>query len=286
VLIATETGALLSIAADETGVYWPAPSPGDVRRASVDGSNKATIFHGGGAPSFVALDDTSVFWTESNTGRVRAALKSAVSSTTPAAEASGQPTPYALAVGGGAVFWHDYATTHELRTASASLSGASTIATLPGNVFALGADASYIYAGVGGGLDVVRRTPRATPGTFTDVTPAQSDLRAFAVDTTRVFYTSKANGVVASNTLASPSTSSIVYGSTEGGPNGLALDSTHVYWANTADGRIRRAFKGTGPPETLATGQLGPTMVAVNSVAVYWLAFDGVNTAVMTLRKP
>lgn len=55
----------------------------------------------------------------------------------------------------------------------------------------------------------------------------------------------------------------------------LALDETHVYWADAAGGRILRAPR-TGElvePEVVATGQNDPEAIAVDDKAIYWTNF-------------
>ena len=48
-------------------------------------------------------------------------------------------------------------------------------------------------------------------------------------------------------------------------PEGLAVDSGHLYWANNdISGTINEAPLAGGPVTTLATGQISPVGVAVS----------------------
>lgn len=65
-------------------------------------------------------------------------------------------------------------------------------------------------------------------------------------------------------------------------PQGLAIDDTHVYWTNWADGSARagagalmKVAKTGGPPTTLATSQRGPHGIAPDETHVYWALFVG-----------
>jgi virginiamycin B lyase len=55
-------------------------------------------------------------------------------------------------------------------------------------------------------------------------------------------------------------------------PQGVALNGSHIYWANWASGTIGRAnLNGTGAQENFITGLNGPCGVAVSSSHVYWV---------------
>lgn len=48
-------------------------------------------------------------------------------------------------------------------------------------------------------------------------------------------------------------------------PEGVAVDSNHVYWANSGTGTIIQArLNPLGPATTLVTGQVTPVGVAVS----------------------
>jgi hypothetical protein len=58
-----------------------------------------------------------------------------------------------------------------------------------------------------------------------------------------------------------------------GTPADLALDATHVYCTDTSGGSVWRTPIGGGPVVKVAEGQDGPTAIAVDHDAVYWIEF-------------
>ncbi len=55
------------------------------------------------------------------------------------------------------------------------------------------------------------------------------------------------------------------------GPCGVAVNSAHIYWANSTTGTIGRAnLDGTSPDQSFVTGADAPCGVAVDAAHVYW----------------
>lgn len=52
-------------------------------------------------------------------------------------------------------------------------------------------------------------------------------------------------------------------------PGPIALDATHVYWADQSQGKLRRQSKRGGEPEDLASGIDEPTGIAIDAANVY-----------------
>lgn len=282
VVISTEI-LVESIAADEGGVYWTCPSPGDVKRAAVDGSGVTVLFDGDKAPRLLALDGTFVYWTENNSGLVSAVRKDADHGTR--ASLSGQADVFAIAVANGKVFFH-VRSTGELRMAPTDLSTSTLLTTQStAEVPRLAADAQFVYLGVTGPINLVRRAPRgSTTAAPTDLTAKRNDFFDFAIDATRVYTATGFDGLVVSENIDG-SGASITHASGESTPSSVAVDDAFVYWTDRDSGLVKRTTKAAGGAvETLASGQAMPTAVAVNSRAVYWL--NNGNGTVMTIRKP
>ena len=267
------------IVADESGVYWTAPSPGDLRRAAVDGTSVVTVYKGTGAPTLLATDDRYVFWTETGQGNVRAAEKSGDHGAL-AAEITGEPLVTAIATSAGKVFWHAKMS-GEVKSATTALGSVQVIGNVNQTVEQLAADSKNLYLAIGGAVNIVRRIDLMGGGT-TDISPKVAELRSVATDGIRVYFSSGDTvPVVQSVTINGTDLRS--YGNAEKEPRTVAVDATHVYWANHGDGALRRALKGGGTAETIATGLTQPIAITVNSRAIYWLTEPG---DVMMLPKP
>ena len=281
VLISTDFSAK-GIAADESGVYWTALGDGDVKRANVDGTGVTTLFDGNQAPSLIALDDTFVYWTEPNAGLVSAVRKDANLGTR--VTLSGQVDVNAIAVSNGEVFFH-VRSTGEVRRGPIALTTSTLLTTeTSGKVARLASDDQFVYLGVTGPTNRVRRAPRATPTAAPgDLTTRGTDFFEFAIDTARVYTARGFDGLVVSEKIDGTGDAR-THASGEATPSCVAVDDTYVYWGNQDNGLVKRTTKVAGGAiETLASGQAQPFAIAVNSRAVYWLTANG---AVMTIRKP
>jgi sugar lactone lactonase YvrE len=69
----------------------------------------------------------------------------------------------------------------------------------------------------------------------------------------------------------------------QAGPQGVAVDGDHVYWANNEAGTICRVPKAGGEIVVIATGQSRPVKVAVDDEGVYWT--NSTDDTVMKLPK-
>ena len=69
----------------------------------------------------------------------------------------------------------------------------------------------------------------------------------------------------------------------QAGPYGIAVDTTHVYWADVTAGTVMSVPLGGGTPATLASGQPSPYGVAVDATSVYWTSQSASNGTVMSV---
>jgi hypothetical protein len=281
VLISTDFSAK-GIAADESGVYWTALGDGDVKRANVDGTGVTTLFDGNQAPTLLALDDTFVYWTETNSGLVSAVRKDANHGTRVTLSGGGDVN--AIAVSNGDVFFQVRTTGQVMRGPTALTTAALLTTETSGKVPRLIADDQFVYVGVTGPINRVRRAPRATATAMpTDLTTHGTDFFEFAIDSARVYTARGFDGLVVSEKIDGTG-DAITHASGEATPSCVAVDARYVYWGDQDSGLVKRTTKTAGGAvETLAAGQAQPFAIAVNSRAVYWLNANG---AVMTIRKP
>lgn len=144
-------------------------------------------------------------------------------------------------------------------------------------------DSLAVYLGVSAGANVVRRTYHDSGAPPVDLLATHGvDLRDCAIDSARIYVVDATNNTVLAVDHAL--TQTITYSSTEAKPSALALDATYVYWTNLGDGTVKRTLKaGGGAVETIASGQVNPTRIAVNSRAVFWTTNAG---RMFALRKP
>jgi virginiamycin B lyase len=224
------------IAVNANTLYWCAQAGGTVESRPLVGTITTTIASGQGSPFAVALSGDAVFWTNQSSGTIMSVPIGGSTSTT---LASGQTGASGIAVEGTQgtqVYW-----------ASTGLAQIDTV------MVPAAGGAQTLVSGQAGAIDV-------------------------AANGTTVFFTdgpSAGHSVLSAPASAGTPTTLIFSG--DGGtaagsaPAGIAIDSSHVYWADYGLGRITAA-NVTGAPTTvwMVSGQKGPVGVATDGVHVYW----------------
>lgn len=273
-IIALGTGKIGAIAADNNGVYWTQPSTrqiGRLRNNATSGPD-VLVTAADGTPNALAALSTELFWTESDSGRVRKISSSAPAGSVAAKTLAGQGavTTIGIGAGGVAIAWANAAGT--VTEAATDLSQPTLVGSNRAPVVGVGVYALQTYWASAGMLNEIRSGTGAPLAT-------QTDLRALAVDTSRVYWVS-GSGFVESVTQAGGAKLSL---SGEGEPVAIAVDDGQMFWVNRTDGRVRTASVQVQAPRTLASGQGKPRAVAINATWVYWV--NDIGGEVWALRR-
>jgi len=119
---------------------------------------------------------------------------------------------------------------------------------------------------------------KATLHATSSGSPIAASLTALRAASTSHLYWAKNGGTITRANLNGTRVTRLV--ARQAGPVGVAVGSSHLYWADNNSGTIMAAnLNGTGVT-TLVTGQQSPTGVAVNSSHIYWASYGG-----NTIRK-
>jgi WD40-like Beta Propeller Repeat len=132
-------------------------------------------------------------------------------------------------------------------------------------------------------VSVTRKANGAGAGGSDPVGPRPAAFIGASAGGTRVLFTSTEELTDDANTGSEPSSVRISRAGIDGDPAsiepdflptaaaGIAVDGSHLYWANPARGSIGRAgVDGTGLDEDFVTGLVNPRWVAVDGEYVYW----------------
>lgn len=248
----------------------------------------------------IALDDTRVYWTDR--GQFLWSVLKTGGEPIPVANAEGN---WGVAVDSVNIYWSDSDGVHSIPIAGGQPSTHSSA-----RAQFMAADGTNLYWGeMGTTLGSLWKMPIAT-GTSAVLASAGQMPGALAADGTNVYWADMNDGtirrvsseggsvLVLAKAQGTPVTSIAVGGGTVswpsigslavvevptgggtaittadmGGPQVVAMDQTHVYWADE-QGAIRRMAIGGGEVVTLVEAPAGaarPTAIAVDSTSVYW----------------
>ena len=219
-------------------IYWANANTKTIGRANLDGTgaNQGFIKVVGGFPNGVAVDGAHIYWAVPNANTIgRANLDGTGTDQTFITGANG---PEGVAVDGGHVYWTN--------AGSNSIGRANLDGTGVEQNFITGANASNLLAADASHLYWTIIGSQFNPNTI-----GRADLP----DGSNVNL-------------------SFIGGSVTGTPEGVAVDSAHVYWTDLLGEQIGRAnIDGTGPENPFIGGAHNPTGIAVDAGHLYWSNF-------------
>ncbi len=221
-----------------------------------------------GAAGIEVVGD-SAYWFADTVYRVPIAGGSVVTLVPAAAGASVQ----GMAVDGASVYWSDQQ--HVYRSPLDGSGTSTVVSSLPPGP--LSADATHVYWPSGNAVvAMVKPGGTATPLATGDV----GDSYAVAVNSTRVVWFGIGAGVIYTAPLTGGASTTLVTESTDSAyAAALAVDDTWAYATNlstwiptqpSTPGTVVRVALDGGSVATLATGQLGPSAIAIDDTSVYW----------------
>jgi hypothetical protein len=225
-------------------------------------------------PEGIAVDSTAVYWTNLGTSTSGGSVnKMPKSGGTLVSLASAQSEPYWVAVDGVNVYW------------TSAQSGAYSVPILGGQrtqlagylLNGLAIDNSYLYTAYlyySGDPFTITRVP-LSGGSLTTLSSASiGSIAGVAVDTTSVYWV----GSTAAMKTSLGGGVGITLCSVQGSPYAVALDSSNLYWSNSAtSGAIMSVPVNGGNANTIASGQNTPKGIAIDSQYIYWTNY-GSNT--------
>lgn len=198
---------------------------------------------------------------------------------------TGATSPKGVAVGGGFIYWSNFATGTIGR---ARIDGSAVNQSFITGVLApqgLAVDDTYVYWANQGGNAIGRARLDGT-GVDQDFIAATADPYGVAVDGTYVYWVSGAGGAIGRASKADGSAANHVFISPAGFfPDGLAVSAGRIYWTNYAGMSISRAkLNGTGANGTFIPKVPGPSGIAADGAHLYWSNYDAGSIGISTLK--
>jgi hypothetical protein len=256
------------IFADGANVYWTNSGTGEVMQANPDGTGAVTLATGEDTPYAVQSAGGFVYWVSYS---VIGVMRRAPVGGGPIVDLTPAPAAREIVVGQSFIWW-----TREpddiQRIPLAGLDDGGVPDLLSANLLSngLASDGAHIYwcnrqdgYVKKGDLDLSNETALGNGDVPWDV----------AVDATNIYWTERSSvpglGRVMRASKVDGSDTAVI-ADTQGGPTGIAIDTTTAYWANTDEGTIYKAPLAGGAVTLLAGGQEQPVNVAVDATHVYW----------------
>ena len=214
-------------------------------------------------PKGLAVEGGKLYFADEMAGAIR--VMPADGSAAPTAFAAGQPSPRYLCIAGGKVYWTKADGTVMMQptggtTATTVASGLSKplgIGVAGPNAYVAETNTGYLLQlPLAGGSKVTLAAMNV--GQF---------IEGLATDGQKIWVAYNLGSGVAE--LAITGGSEKLFATSQGGPSGVAVDATWVYWANQQSGEIRKKTKDGTATVTLKTGVAHAVGVAVDAKFVY-----------------
>jgi hypothetical protein len=285
------TIGIKDIAVDKTNVYWTTSGGGIAgvyfkafAGGSIVTSVSATMIEPPINPIGIAVDSTSnVFWVDFNgavaTSEIVHGIPSAQTNYTFNSFDSPLPGAVDVTFDNTNVYWVDQLAQTVNQVARDGLSGPIHIATSPApTAITVDARSGIVYwldqgtSEVSGSVNSIAIGGSADGGIPTALASDEKLPCDLAVVAGFVYWTGT-DPVLGGTVKRMPvdgSAGPTVLVQALYAPEGIAVDSTFVYWTNFNEGTVMKVELAGGTPFTLASGQNNPQAIVVDANSVYW----------------
>jgi hypothetical protein len=252
------------LAVDPTGVFFTyksGTSAGGVAFVPTASTAVRCVFCGSGEPREIAANGGFVYWTNVVANTVTRAPVTGSPVSVLATGSTGSP----IAVDAANVYWFN---PNQQMVAKANLDGTSPMSAATGQaaVASIQAQAGKVYFATPAAI-------LASDSTGTVVLVGNlTEPRSLALDATHVYWTEpkvKRVSRFATNSAAAAETVA------DAAAFEIAVDATHVYATDNANGTVWQAPKTGGAPEIVASGLSYPFDIAVDATNVYFTSEVG-----------
>jgi hypothetical protein len=175
--------------------------------------------------------------------------------------------PHGIASDGTNLFWADYAAGTIRKS---GLDGSNPTTIVPGQTspYALALDMTHVYWNNWGDGTVWQANKDGSNPVQLGMGLTVQALGYIATSGTNVFFTDRTAGVVYDAKVGMMGTS---FASMQGGPTGVAVDSTDLFWSNATAGTIvAEPLNKSAAAKPIVMGQTRPNAVVTDGTSVYW----------------